>query len=155
MNSSPGTTSSRSPGGPARPDRKPFGDEAARQTLNAIMHPLIGAAGAKHMLAHQDDPAPYLLYEAALLVETGTYKSFSALIVVSAEESLQRLRLIARDGFNATEANARIASQLPLARKVAVADHVVTNNGDIEGTRRQVGEVHDQLMTQFASQESK
>ena len=74
---------------------------------------------------------------------------------MSAEESLQRLRLIARDGFNATEANARIASQLPLARKVAVADHVVTNNGDIEGTRRQVAEVHDQLMTQFASQESK
>ena len=132
-----------------------FGDEAARQTLNAIMHPLIGAAGAKHMLAHQDDPAPYLLYEAALLVETGTYKSFSALIVVSAEESLQRLRLIARDGFNATEANARIASQLPLARKLAVADHVVTNNGDIEGTRRQVAEVHEQLITQFASQESK
>ena len=36
-----------------------FGDEAARETLNAIMHPLIGAAGAKHMMAHQDDPAPY------------------------------------------------------------------------------------------------
>ena len=48
-----------------------FGDEEARETLNAIMHPLIGAAGATHItVAHQDDPAPYLLYEAALLVET-------------------------------------------------------------------------------------
>jgi dephospho-CoA kinase len=132
-----------------------FGDEAAREKLNAIMHPLIGAAGAEHMMAHQDDPAPYLLYEAALLVETNAYKSFSALIVVSAEESLQRLRLIARDGFTVDEANARIASQLPLARKVAVADHVVANNGDLNGTRRQVAEVHENLLAQFQTQESK
>jgi dephospho-CoA kinase len=132
-----------------------FGDEAAREKLNAIMHPLIGAAGAEHMMAHQDDPAPYLLYEAALLVETNAYKSFSALIVVSADESLQRLRLIARDGFTVDEANARIASQLPLARKVAVADHVVANNGDLNGTRRQVAEVHENLLAQFQTQESK
>jgi dephospho-CoA kinase len=132
-----------------------FGDEAAREKLNAIMHPLIGAAGAEHMMAHQDDPAPYLLYEAALLVETNAYKSFSALVVVSADESLQRLRLIARDGFTVDEANARIASQLPLARKVAVADHVVANNGDLNGTRRQVAEVHEKLLAQFQTQESK
>jgi dephospho-CoA kinase len=132
-----------------------FGDEEARETLNAIMHPLIGAAGAKHMMAHEDDPAPYLIYEAALLVETGAYKAFSALIVVSAEESIQRLRLIARDGFTVTEANARIASQLPLARKIAVADYVVTNNGDLDATRRQVAETHEKLLAQFASKESK
>jgi dephospho-CoA kinase len=131
-----------------------FGDEAARDELNAIMHPLIRAAGSERIMAHQDDPAPYLLYEAALLVETSSYKAFSGLIVVSAEESLQRLRLIARDGFTVAEANARIASQLPLARKIAVADHVVTNNGDLDGTRRQVAEVHDKLVAQFASQES-
>jgi dephospho-CoA kinase len=131
-----------------------FGDEDARETLNEIMHPLIGAAGAKHMMAHETDPTPYLLYEAALLVETGAYKAFSALIVVSAEESLQRLRLIARDGFTVREANARIASQLPLARKIAVADHVVINNGDVDATRRQVAEVHEKLVAQFASKES-
>jgi dephospho-CoA kinase len=132
-----------------------FGDEGARETLNAIMHPLIGAAGATHIMGHQDDPAPYLLYEAALLVETGAYKAFSALIVVSAEESVQRLRLIARDGFTATEANARIASQLPLASKIAVADHVVTNNGDLDRARRQVGEIHRKLVERFASEESR
>ena len=146
--------------GRGRLDRKKmgdlvFGDAAARRTLNGITHPLIGAAGAEQMAAHQDDPAPYLLYEAALLVETSSYKAFSALIVVSAEESLQRLRLIARDGFTASEADARITSQLPLAQKIAVADHVVTNNGDLEATRRQVAEVHALLVAQFASQESK
>lgn len=132
-----------------------FGDEDARETLNAIMHPLIAAAGSNQITAHQDDPAPYLLYEAALLVETRSYQAFSALVVVSAEESIQRLRLIARDGFTVREANARIASQLPLARKIAVADHVVVNNGDLDGTRRQVAEIHEKLVAQFASKESR
>jgi dephospho-CoA kinase len=132
-----------------------FGDEDAREKLNAIMHPMIGAAGATHMAALQESDAPYLLYEAALLVETRSYEAFSALIVVSAEESLQRLRLIARDGFSVSEANARIASQLPLARKIAVADYVVTNNGDLEATRRQVADVHEKLVAKFARKESK
>ncbi len=130
-----------------------FGDEERRETLNAIMHPLIGAAGAKYIMARQDSPAPYLLYEAALLVETRAYEAFSALIVVSAEESLQRLRLIARDGFTAIEANARIESQLPLERKVAVADYVVTNNGDLDSTRKQVAAIHEELVARFTSKE--
>ncbi|MBT8468895.1 MAG: dephospho-CoA kinase [Deltaproteobacteria bacterium] len=130
-----------------------FGDEEARETLNAIMHPLIGAAGAKHIEAQQDSPAPYLLYEAALLVETRAYEAFSALIVVTAEESLQRLRLIARDGYTAPEANARIDSQLPLERKVAVADHVVTNNGDLASTREQVAAIHETLVARFTAKE--
>lgn len=131
-----------------------FGDDEARATLNAIMHPLIGAAGATQIQAHEDSAAPYLLYEAALLVETGSYKTFSALIVVSADESLQRLRLIARDGFTVAEANARIASQLPLARKIAVADYVVTNNGDLGATHRQVSQIHEKLVARFGSKES-
>lgn len=131
-----------------------FGDEEARETLNAIMHPRIGAAGAKYVQGYQDHPAPYVIYEGALLVETGTHEGFSALVVVSAEESVQRLRLIARDGFTVHDANARIEAQLPLDRKVAVADFVVSNNGDLEGTRRQVNEIHEQLVARFGSGES-
>lgn len=130
-----------------------FNDAKARETLNAIMHPLIGAAGAERVMEYESHPAPYVLYEAALLVETGTYKAFYALIVVSAEESSQRLRLIARDGYTVAEANARIASQLPLARKVAVADYVVTNNGDLDATARQVSDVHAKLIAKLATAE--
>ncbi len=131
-----------------------FGDEKARERLNAIMHPLIGAAGAKQLQAYEDSPAPYVLYEAALLVETGTYKVFSALVVVSADESVQRLRLIARDGFTVAEANARIESQLPLEHKIAVADFVVTNNGNLDRTRRQVHAIHDVLSARFSGTEN-
>ncbi|MGB5704399.1 MAG: dephospho-CoA kinase [Polyangiales bacterium] len=131
-----------------------FGDEEARETLNAIMHPRIGAAGVEHMRSFEDFEAPYLIYEGALLVETGAYKAFQALVVVSAEESVQRLRLIARDGFTLPEANARIEAQLPLDRKVAVADYVVTNNGDLEATRREVLEIHERLVAKFGAKES-
>jgi dephospho-CoA kinase len=131
-----------------------FGDEEARETLNAILHPRIGAAGAKYIQAYDDHPAPYVVYEGALLVETGAHKAFQALVVVSAEESVQRLRLIARDGFSLSEANARIESQLPLDRKVAVADYVVVNNGDLEGTQKQVAKIHEELVERFGSKET-
>lgn len=131
-----------------------FGNEEARQTLNAILHPRIGAAGAKHIQSYEEHPAPYVIYEGALLVETGAYEAFSALIVVSADESVQRLRLIARDGYSVSEANARIESQLPLARKVTVADHVVTNNGNLDSTGEQVAQVHEQLVARFGSGEA-
>lgn len=131
-----------------------FGDDEAREKLNAIMHPRIGAAGVECMRSFDDHEAPYLLYEGALLVETGAYKAFQALVVVSAEESVQRLRLIARDGFTLTEANARIEAQLPLEQKVAFADYVVTNNGNLEGTRRQVAEIHAKLVAKFGAEEA-
>lgn len=129
-----------------------FGDEEARTKLNAIMHPRIGAAGAERIESYDGHPAPYVVYEAALLVETGAYRAFQALVVVSAEESVQRLRLIARDGFTVEEANARIESQLPLEQKVAVADYVVTNNGDFEGTKAQVADIHEQLSARFVAE---
>jgi dephospho-CoA kinase len=129
-----------------------FGDEEARKRLNAIMHPRIGEAGAKHIEVYSSHDAPYIIYEGALLVETGAYKAFAALVVVSADESVQRLRLIARDGFTVSEANARIEAQLPLARKIAFADFVVTNNGNLEGTRAQVAEVHEKLKARFAAE---
>lgn len=137
--------------GQGRLDRKRvadivFDDEEARKQLNAILHPLIGAAGAQQIAALQDHPAPYILYEAALLVETGSYQAFSRLIVVSASSQAQRRRLRERDGLTDEEADARIAAQWPLVDKVAVADHVVVNDGDRSDTRAQVAKVHDALV---------
>ena len=131
-----------------------FADENARRKLNSIMHPLIAAAGAKKIGALQDDPAPYLIYEAALLVETGSYKAFSALIVVSAQKSAQRDRLIDRDDMTLSEADARLDAQLPLKEKAAVADYVVGNDGDLEQTRAQVGLIHEELIARFSIERS-
>ena len=131
-----------------------FEDEQARGKLNGILHPLIGAAGAEHIANLQDSPAPYILYEAALLVETGSYRAFSALVVVSADETVQRARLVERDHSTKEEADARIASQLPLTEKTAVADYVVVNDGDLEATRSQVVTVHEKLVSRFSQEGS-
>ena len=129
-----------------------FEDEQARSKLNAILHPLIGAAGVSRIAGLQEDPAPYILYEAALLVETGSFDSFAGLIVVSASPKTQMARLIERDGFSENEAGARIRAQLPLAKKVAVADYVVVNDGDLTDTRSQVMEIHQRLVRRFAEE---
>jgi len=129
-----------------------FRDSEARKKLNAILHPRIGAAGAERIAQLQDHEAPYLLYEAALLVETGSYRAFSALVVVTASAEVQKSRLKARDRFTEEEANARIEAQLPLAQKTKVADYVVSNDGDLERTRSQVADIHEKLVSRFARQ---
>jgi dephospho-CoA kinase len=130
-----------------------FSDPRGRETLNAIMHPLIAAAGVERIAALQDCPAPYLLYEAALLVETGTHERFAALIVVHAAQEVQRKRLLSRDGLTVEEAESRIASQLPTEHKLAVADYVVNNDGDVQATRRRVRAIHRELSERFQSAE--
>ncbi len=141
-----------------RLDRKALGDivfrdPGGRETLNAIMHPLIAVAGAEKIAGLQNSPAPYILYEAALLVETETHERFAALIVVHAAESVQRKRLLSRDGLTLEEAESRIASQLPAERKLAVADYVVNNDGDMQATRERVRAVHRELSERFQNAE--
>jgi len=126
-----------------------FSDPDARRALNAITHPRIAAAGLEKLRALADHPAPYRVYEAALLVENGMAKAFAALVVVTVDEATQLARLMARDGSTEDEARARIASQLPLAKKVEVADHVIDNSGAPEDTRAQVRALHDTLVARF------
>jgi len=126
-----------------------FADPDARRALNAITHPRIAAAGMEKLRALADHPAPYRVYEAALLVENGMAKAFAALVVVTVDEATQLARLMARDVSTEDEARARIASQLPLAKKVEVADHVIDNSGAPEATRAQVRALHDALVARF------
>ncbi|MEZ4286937.1 MAG: dephospho-CoA kinase [Polyangiales bacterium] len=129
-----------------------FADEAARKKLNAITHPRIAVAGMHKIGALQNEIGPYILYEAALLVESGSYRSFFGLIVVSANEATQLSRLMARDQSSEADAKARIASQFPMSEKIAVADYVINNEGDLEQTEAQVETVHRALLSRIASQ---
>ena len=67
-------------------------------------------------------------YEAALLVENGLMEAFRPLVVMSLPAEMQRARLMARDGIEETAAEQRLAAQLPLSEKVAVADFVIDNS---------------------------
>ncbi len=104
-------------------------------------------------MAELGEGAAYVMYEAPLIVENGLHRAMSALVVVSLSEEEQLARLVARDQIDEEAARARIAAQLPLRDKVAVADYVIDNGGDVETTRARVREVHEALLSRFAGGE--
>lgn len=126
-----------------------FNDRQARARLNAITHPRIAQRSGERMEALQKGPHPYVIYEAALLVENGIYKAFDALVVVAADRATQLHRLRMRDGSTEEDARARMEAQLPLENKVEVADYVVHNDATPEETEQQVREVHQALLARF------
>ncbi len=126
-----------------------FGDAEARKKLNAITHPRIAAESQRRIAEQSRTDAPYVIYEAALLVENGMAKAFGALIVVAVAPERQLARLMARDGSNEADARARIDSQLPLEEKVALADWVITNDGAMPETELQVRETHAAILERF------
>ena len=123
-----------------------FGDKAARKRLEAITHPAIGMLGAQRISEALAGETPYVLYEAAVLIESGAHRLYPELVVVRASPAVQRERLMARDARDAASADARIASQMPVEEKVKLATYVIDNDGSVEETRAQVESVHGRIL---------
>jgi dephospho-CoA kinase len=126
-----------------------FADQQARARLQAITHPRIAALSAQRIAALLAGPAPYVVYDAPLLVEVGAHKGFAALIVVAASEATQVARLRTREGLTESECKQRIAAQLPLARKVEVADYVIDNDGTLAQLEERTRAVHASILERF------
>lgn len=135
-------------------DRKKMGaivftDPEKRRQLEAITHPRIGQRSMAELAALAQRGDAYGIYEAALLVENGSHRMMQALVVVAASAETQVRRVMERDGLSADEARARLAAQLPLEEKIAVADHVIWNDGDHAALRARTEEVHGALVARF------
>jgi dephospho-CoA kinase len=113
-----------------------FGDGAQRQWLEQLVHPLVRA----RFDAELEDlaAAPVVVLMIPLLFEAGLEELCSTIWLVDCDEAQQLQRLMARDGFSAADARARIAAQWPLARKRALADVVIDNRGGSEQLAVQV-----------------
>jgi dephospho-CoA kinase len=114
----------------------------ARQELERITHPRIRTRIEDWI---REQSAPAVVVEAALLVETGSYKEYDLLIVVQCSEPTQLQRLINRNQLTEAEARRWLSTQLPLSRKAALADFLIENNGDIEALRAQIGPLLERL----------
>jgi dephospho-CoA kinase len=123
-----------------------FNDAGKREKLNSIVHPKVYEAQA-HWLAEVEsrNPDAIAIIDAALLIETGSYRRFDKLIVVHCEPEIQIERLMARNHLSRTEALARIASQMPSAEKLRYADYSIDTTLGFEDTRRQVEAIFKQL----------
>ncbi|MEZ4296087.1 MAG: dephospho-CoA kinase [Polyangiaceae bacterium] len=118
-----------------------FGDGERRRALNAIVHPRIAALSAQRIGELDAKGEALACYEAALLVENKLVEAFRPLVVVAVPEEVQVARAMARDGATEEQARARIAAQHPLSAKVAAADFVIDNSGELAETERRVTEV--------------
>lgn len=117
-----------------------------RAWLNRCLHPKVFevyTTQVRHLSARQPDAI--VVFDAALLIETGYHKKMDKVIVVYADEEHQLKRLMERDRFTHDQAVARIRSQMPLGEKRLHADYVVENTGNREETERQTREIFELL----------
>jgi len=110
-----------------------FGDEAARQDLNRIVHPAVrrGVLSQVAVAAAQDGDAVVVL-DVPLLVEVGRDRyPVDGVVVVDVPVELAVTRLVADRGFAEEDAWARVAAQATRDERRAVADVVLDNSGDL------------------------
>lgn len=114
--------------------------------LNSFVHPPV-LRREEEWLAQvaARDPHGIAVVEAAILIETGSYKRFDKLIVASCGVEQQVQRSMKRDGTARDEVMARLSRQMPLAEKLKFADFVIDTSSTKEETVRQTGEVCEAL----------
>jgi len=116
------------------------------EKLNSIVHPPVVAREERRMAeVAQSDPRGIAVVEAAILVETGRYRKFDKLIVVTCTAEQQMERALKRGSYSKEEVLARLSRQLPLEEKVRVADYVIDTSGSKESTLQQVQTVYESL----------
>lgn len=124
--------------------RRVFKDPAARQQLEAIVHPWVLQRLDQEVEEARRRGARVVAAEIPLLFEAGLAGRVDVVVVVACSPESQRARLQARDGLSPGEAEARIRSQWPLAEKIARAHYVVHTDAGLEAVRKQVlGLWHD------------
>ena len=127
-----------------------FANPDLLKTLNAIVHPAVRARSRRLTEAFATrDANGICVYEAAIIVETGSFRDFDRLIVAACTEEQQVERAIARDtlGNHLTreEVLDRLRRQMPLKEKVKYADYVIDTSGTKEHTLEQTRTVYASL----------
>ncbi len=129
-----------------------FADLAKRKRLEGFTHPEIRQRQVGILAALMTEGFDRIvIFDAALLVETGGARNVDRLVVVYADEATQLKRLMLRDDISEAEALQRLRSQMPLSLKVKQAHYVVDNSGTREETLRRVREVHQALLADLKS----
>lgn len=115
-------------------------DDAARNRLEAILHPMIYAETVRQL---EGTVAPYVLIVVPLLVETAMYQRLlDRVLVVDSSPELQVARALARGGWDEAEIRSMLTKQASRQARLAVADDVIDNSGTLADLHRQVLALH-------------
>jgi dephospho-CoA kinase len=123
-----------------------FNDAEKRAWLNSCLHPKVFdvyTTQVRHLKDRQ--PNRIIVFEAALLIETGYYRKMDRTVVVYAAKEEQIARLLARNKLSRTQALNRIQSQMPLEDKRGYADYVIDNTEVREDTERQARAIYTKI----------
>lgn len=121
-----------------------FGDDEKLKSLNSLVHPAVGKDFENWCNQHSDKP--YVLKEAALLFETGSYKQLDATINVHASQELRLKRTLERDPQRTEESVLAIMKkQFSDKKRMELADYVIYND-ESRSVIRQVLEFHEKLV---------
>lgn len=118
-------------------------DPGARRTLEGITHPLIGQAIQGWIAARAAEGHPAAVVEAALMVETGSYRLYPVVLVVTCSPGTQLARVQARDGAAAASL---VGAQMPLAEKERHATHLVRNERSTADLQAEVDRVWNEIV---------
>jgi dephospho-CoA kinase len=123
-----------------------FADPAARERLNAIVHPVVRRLAAEREAAAAAlDPAVVVVHDVPLLVETGRAEAFHLVVVVQAPAVLRVERLVRTRDLDRTDAERRIGAQASDEERLAVADVVLDGSGAPDDLRAEVDALWDRL----------
>jgi dephospho-CoA kinase len=130
-----------------------FADPARRRRVEAITHPAIRDRFQARLAELEAQGFEGLvIWDAPVMIESGGHKAMDRLVVVVTDAATQRARALGRDGDPA-DAERKIASQMPLADKAALADHVIDNSGDRAATEARTREVHAALLADLRARD--
>ncbi|WP_139855133.1 dephospho-CoA kinase [Aequorivita sinensis] len=117
---------------------KIFNDKNLLEGVNAIIHPEVGLHFEKW---REQQTSDYVIKEAAILFENGSYKNCDVVILVTAPEEVRIARVMKRDGVTKSQVKERIKNQWPDSKKKELAD-IIIENIDLEDTQNLVNQIH-------------
>tara|TARA_R110002096_G_scaffold21043_7_gene68753 strand:+ start:106047 stop:106625 length:579 start_codon:yes stop_codon:yes gene_type:complete len=119
-----------------------FNDEQLLKRANALIHPRVALHFEKW---RNNQKSPYIIKEAAILFESGSYKDCDKVIVVSAPKELRIERVKKRSGLSRQQIMARMEKQWPEEQKIKLADYIVINDGE-HSLIKQSLDIHRELL---------
>ncbi len=120
---------------------KIFNDKALLQAVNGIIHPKVAAHFKKWV---EKQKVPYVIKEAAILFENGSYKDCDLIILVTAPKPVRIARIMERDKTSEAEIERRMNNQWTDEEKRKLAD-IIIENDDLLATRKKVETIHHSL----------
>lgn len=119
-----------------------FNNQEVLQFLNGIVHPAVRLDFQNFI---EEQQAPFIVSEVAILFENGGEKRYDKIILLTAPEALRIERVMARDGVSETEVRQRMQKQWTDAQKIPLADYVIDNT-DWTTTENELERVYKELL---------